>query len=506
MNSVPSLSQQTELGTVSGYLIMATIGVCLFLVTLYVRTKLVTNTKDFVIANRKIGFGIGVAGLISIWTWAMAVMMSSALTFQFGLSGLFWFTVPNGLAVIAIIPFARQIRKVMPEGYTIAEFIKARFPVSAFASYVVIAGMLFGSIMEVAINLKGASLVMTYVFGVDGSYAAAASLLIVLLYSVIGGLWASMSIAALVAVLKALSAVVVIAAINQAGGPSSIWPAIAAKGDDLLSVTSWSVAAGFGITLAFGHLTASLASQEFWQIVWGLKKRDVSRTFLWAGTWFYPIPICFGALGLVAIALNVNLATDLNGDAAAVGPYLIAHLGLPSWLVVLYTVIILTCCFSVIDSAFCAFSSTSAVNIIRPLLPAHASDGVLLGLSKLSMLVAAAVAGGIVLSGANFNAIVLTTYAIRTAILVPLMMAIFWRRMTASGFILGTIGSIVIGMPIYLYVNELAGTLTIVALSGLIPGLLGLFNSDVFDYRRLAATHGDQLAETPGGTLIGETA
>ena len=308
------------------------------------------------------------------------------------------------------------------------------------------------------------------------------------------------------AVLKALSAVVVIAAINQAGGAASIFSSVAAQGHDYLSVTSWSVAAGFGITLAFGHLTASLASQEFWQIVWGLKKRDVSRTFLWAGTWFYPIPICFGALGLVAIALHVNLATDLGGDAAAVGPYLIAHLGLPSWLIVVYTVIILTCCFSVIDSAFCAFSSTSAVNVIRPNLPAHTSDGVLLALSKLSMLVAAAVAGGIVLSGANFNAIVLTTYAIRTAILVPLMMAIFWPRMTAVGFILGTLGAIVVGMPIYLWVDELAGTLSIVALSALIPFVLGMSSGDVFDYRRLARDHGDQLAETPSGELIAETA
>jgi hypothetical protein len=48
-------------------------------------------------------------------------------TYSFGLSGLFWFTVPNGLAVIAAIPFVRKIRTLMPDGYTIPEFVRVRF-------------------------------------------------------------------------------------------------------------------------------------------------------------------------------------------------------------------------------------------------------------------------------------------------------------------------------------------------------------------------------------------
>ena len=95
------------LGPGAGIAIEILLGVVLLALVYYVKIKLVRNTKDFVIANRKIGFGFGVAGLISIWTWAMAVMMSAAQTYSFGLSGLFWFTVPNGLAVIAVIPFVR---------------------------------------------------------------------------------------------------------------------------------------------------------------------------------------------------------------------------------------------------------------------------------------------------------------------------------------------------------------------------------------------------------------
>src|SRR6202051_1799617 len=151
-----------ELGIASEILL----GVLLLTLVYYVKVKLVRNTKDFVIANRKIGFGFGVAGLISIWTWAMAVMMSAAQTYSFGLSGLFWFTVPNGLAVIAVIPFLMKIRSLMPEGYTIPEFVKARFDGNVAAGGVVVLGALFGSLIEVIINIKGTSLVVSNVFGV----------------------------------------------------------------------------------------------------------------------------------------------------------------------------------------------------------------------------------------------------------------------------------------------------------------------------------------------------
>ena len=169
------------------------LGVLLLALVYYVKIKLVRNTKDFVIANRKIGFGFGVAGLISIWTWAMAVMMSAAQTYSFGLSGLFWFTVPNGLAVIAVIPFVRKIRSLMPEGYTIPEFVKTRFDGNSLAAGVVVLGALFGSLIEIVINIKGTSLVISNVFGVDPRLAAIVGLGVVLIYSILGGLWASIT-------------------------------------------------------------------------------------------------------------------------------------------------------------------------------------------------------------------------------------------------------------------------------------------------------------------------
>src|SRR5688572_27454467 len=79
-----TLTRDTSYTPWQGIATQVVIGAVLLLLVYYIKTQLVRTTKDFVIANRKIGFGFGVAGMISIWTWAMAVMMSAAQTYTYG--------------------------------------------------------------------------------------------------------------------------------------------------------------------------------------------------------------------------------------------------------------------------------------------------------------------------------------------------------------------------------------------------------------------------------------
>lgn len=486
MNGILS-NAQTAFGAGAGIVTEVAVGLILLGLVCYIKTHLIRSTKDFVIANRKIGFGYGVAGMISIWTWAMAVMMSAAQTYTYGLSGLFWFTVPNGLAVIAVIPFARRLRTLMPAGYTIPEFVRERFGGARLAVFVVILGGLFGSLIEVIINLKGTALVASNVFGVDPTVAALVGLTVVLLYSTLGGLWASVATSTLSTLLHTVPpAIIVVAVLAKAGGAGPIWDSVASQGHDLLSVTRADAATDFGITLSLGLVTATVAGQEYWQLAWALKKRDVSRTFLWAGAWFYPIPICIGILGLVGLGLHVDLTAQLGGDAAAIGPYLISHLGLPSWIVLAYVVVVLTACYSVIDSAFTAISSVFVVDVIKRVAPGIGERSLFLW-AKAPMVGAALIAAAVVLTGADFVTIVLTSYAIRTAILVPLVLSLFWSRMTGAGFVWGTLGAIAVGMPVRAAYGELLGSITILGVSTLVPVVLGLLSRENYDFAKLRA-------------------
>src|ERR1044072_1312126 len=132
-----------------GIVLMLGLGAVLLAVALFVKT-MVKKTHDFVIADRRIVFVFGVGDVNGVEPWSMAVMMSSAQAFTFGTSGLIWFVVPNGLAVVVMVPFALRLRRQMPAGYTIVEFIRERFK-SRTTSSVMLAAMLFGLLAATSI-------------------------------------------------------------------------------------------------------------------------------------------------------------------------------------------------------------------------------------------------------------------------------------------------------------------------------------------------------------------
>jgi Na+/proline symporter len=497
------LSLTDGLTPMLGFAAMIGFGLFLLVLSYTIKTLLVRNTHDFIIADRRVGFGFGVGSVIAVWTWAMAVMMSSAMTYQWGLSGLFWFVVPNGFAVIAMIPFARILRRNMPQGYTISEFIKYRFRQSKVASAIVTVTMIFGILLEILINLKGTSVVVSTVFSVNWKIAAIVGITCVLTYSYFGGLWTSVMTGTLNTLMVTVPAAIVVAAVyaHVHGGAPAVFAAAGAASPRNLTVFRPDAAAGFGITLAFGLLAATVADQTFWQKVWAIRGHQVARTFFWAGALFYPIPICLGMLGLVGIAFGLK-PTDIGGDIAAIGPYVVSHVGLPLFLVILYVLGILAACYSTIDGASAALSSVVAVDIVKRIWP-ETKEGRLFIITKFSMLLGGAAALAIVLSGIDFTTLVLTTYALKTSILLPLVLAILWPRTNTIGFVGGVVLAIAIGMPIYETQGELLGTLAILAISGAAVIIAGLVGSERFDMAELRGVADDIAAgDAPGPVAV----
>jgi len=515
MNQAMLLTDTNELTPLMGFGLMVALGAFMLLIALIVKRRLVRTTRDFVASGQRIGLAFGTGSLISVWTWAMAVMMSSAMTYRWGLSGLFWFVVPNGLAIMLVIPFARYLRSHMPRGYTISKFVDHRFR-SGVSSAIVTLTMVFGILLEIMINLKGTSVVMSTVFNIDWRTATFFAIVIILVYSFFGGLWTSVMTGTFnTLMITAAAAAIVSIVYAQVGGAGAVFDAVAQvaasagaglapgmewSGKDLLGVTRWDTAAEFGITLAFGLFAATVADQIFWQKVWSIKSRHVGRSFFLAGLLFYPIPITLGLLGLIGIGLQVPLA-QIGGDLAAIGPYLVSHIGLPTAIVLLYVLVILAACYSTIDGGAAAMASVVTVDIVKKVRPA-ATERTLFVFAKASILVSGIVAAVIILSGVDFTSLVLTTYALKTAILIPLTLAIMWPRTNSIGFVGGIVLAILIGMPIRQIHGELAGTLSILAISASVVWLAAILKPQRFDMRSLLHI-GDTFAETEALSAAG---
>jgi Na+/proline symporter len=224
---------------------------------------------------------------------------------------------------------------------------------------------------------------------------------------------------------------------------------------------------------------ATVADQIFWQKVWSIKSQHVGRAFFLGGLLFYPIPITLGLLGLIGIGYELSLS-QIGGDLAAIGPYIVSHIGLPLGIVLLYVLVILAACYSTIDGGSAAMASVVSVDIVKKINPAI-PENKLFVITKLATLIGGVIATIIVLSGVDFTTLVLTTYALKTAILLPLIFAIAWPRTNTIGFVGGVVLSILIGMPLRHVYGELVGTLSILAISGTVVWLGAMINPRRFD-------------------------
>ncbi|UJA18981.1 sodium:solute symporter [Thermoleophilia bacterium SCSIO 60948] len=462
---------------------MLSLGVLMFAIAFAVRA-MVKNTHSFVIAGRQIPLGFGVGSVIAVWTWSMAVMLSSAQAYSWGISGLLWFIVPNGLAVMIMVPFALRLRRQMPAGYTIIEFIRERFR-NRTASNLMLGAILFGLLAEICINLFGVTLVMGVIFGLDATAVLAITLVIVTLYSYFGGLWTSAITATINTLLITVpAALVVLYVFYKVGGAGAVFDGASAAGSQNFNPVRWETASAFGISLALGLFASTMADQTFWQKVWAMKPENLDRTFLWSGLWFYPIPMTLGLLGLVGLAAGV-VPGDLGAfGPGGVGPYVVSHVGLPVILIAAYVLIICNACYSSIDGAFSALSSIVAVDVVNRVFP-NVSERRLFAFTKSSIFVAGAIGGAIVLSGIDYVNLVTTIFFIKAALVVPLGLAIFWKRMTAPAFIVAVVGAVAIGYPIRQEVNELAGIVALMGTSLIASIGISLLGRKSFDFGQL---------------------
>jgi Na+/proline symporter len=465
-----------------GFSVIGALGLVMLALALAVRS-MIRTTDDYVAAGRRIGLGFGVGSVIAVWTWSVAVLTSAAVTYTWGISGLFWFVVPNGLAIMLLAPFALHLRKKLPAGYTITQFIKERFNNPA-ATAAVLAVIVFTAGMSILLNALGAVIVLNTIYGIPPLAILLVALVIITIYSYFGGLWTSAITGTINTLLLSVpAAIVLLFVLAKVGGAETIFTKVQAAGPQFFNLARGETAMNFGIVTALGLLAVAIADQALWQKVWAIKPDRLARTFLWAGAWFYPIPITIGLLGFVGIALGVTVPNQI-GDPAAIGPFVISHIGLPVALVVLFTLVILNASFSATDGAFSALTSVVAVDVMKPLWPAMGERTLFL-ITRLSIVVASIVVGIIVLLGLQFVDLLLFMFAVQIAFAVPITLAIFWSRFTGAAFVTACTLALLIGLPIRLNYPEPWGTLAIFGISLVVSIVVSLLQKQHFDFNSL---------------------
>lgn len=411
----------------------------------------------FLVADRSVGAWVGAMSVASTWIWAPALFLAAQKAYQQGLPGLAWFTVPNVGCLVFFAFLTVRIRKVFPKGYTLPEYIAARFDAKTHVVYVF--SFLSLQICAMAVQLIAGGALLRAMSGLP--YAAGVLLLAFIFtsYSLVDGLRASIR-TDFFQMLLIGAGIVLLApmAVSRGGGWDAVVTGLAGYDGRHGNLFDPWVAYSFGVTVTIGLMSGPVGDQQHWQRAFAFAEGKGFRGYLLGAAIFSLVPLSLGLLGFIA-AGNPGAAPGVREGALSaqqVGPEVIRTL-LPPWGMLVFMIMILCGLASTGDSALCAGGSLAAIDIYRRYIRPDAADAQILRTARWTILMLAMIAIAIALiPGVTILKLFLFYGTLRSATFVPTLFILFCRRLSATPVFWGAFLAMILGLPAYL-AGELTG-------------------------------------------------
>lgn len=407
------------------------------------------GTEDFHVGNRNMGMVSSAMSIAATWIWAPALFVSAEQAYKNGIAGLFWFVVPNILCLILFIPFAKRIREDMPNGVTLSGYMGQKYNSTAVKRiYDLQLGAL--TILSTAVQLLAGGKILSTVMGISFPAITVLLAVIALSYSLISGIRASVLTDGIQMIFLLLACAVFVPWALQGGGVTDLLSGIGGftgEYGSLFSGKGIEVALAFGIPTAIGLISGPFGDQCFWQRAFSIKKEKIGKAFLLGGIMFGVVPISMGVLGFIAAGSGFT-PTDIG----IVNLELVTHL-FPRWAVLPFLLMLISGLLSTVDSNLCAIASlTTDFGVTGNKIP------------RWSMVALLAI--GIVIAnipGLTVTYMFLIYGTLRATTLLPTVLTLLKKKLTAHGVAVGVLTALLVGLPIFAYgtLNNLSAYKTI---------------------------------------------
>lgn len=434
----------------------------MFMVTMILSGKETKGTRFFV-GNRKMGYIRAAMSIAATWIWAPALFVSAEKAYLNGWLGLFWFLVPNILCLLFFIPFAKKIRRLMPQGITLAGFMEERYQSKRVKNiYLFQLGTL--SVLSTAVQLLAGGKILSSITGIPFFWITILLGMIAYSYSQFSGIQASVITDCVQMVFMLLVCFLLVPwAFNMEHGISSVISGLHGVTGDftrLFDRKGLEVFFAFGLPTAIGLISGPFGDQCFWQRAFAIRKNQIGKAFLLGALLFAIIPLSMGILGFIA-AGSGYAATD----SGIVNFELVGHI-FPSWCMVLFLIMVISGLLSTIDSNLCAAASltTDITKRMNLRLPRAAMIVLLLFGTAIANIPKISVTHLFLIYG-----------TLRATTLLPTVMTLKGKKLSADGVYYGVLFSLLVGLPIFAYgtlfnisLYKTTGSIITVLLSGFI--------------------------------------
>ncbi|PGH16151.1 hypothetical protein AJ79_01918 [Helicocarpus griseus UAMH5409] len=195
-DNAPPTVVQPPLSQAVGYIVVVVVGLIIAFVMVLV-TRLLRKTvgednqktEMFMTANRTVRTGLTVSAVISSWLWTTAILGSSLMGYNYGVSGPFWFAAGCSPMIVFFALLGISCKRKIPEAHTSLEVVRIRYGTIAHIVFMVLC--LVNNIFACANMLLGAAAAISAMTGV---HTIAATFLLpigVALYTFVGGIKAT---------------------------------------------------------------------------------------------------------------------------------------------------------------------------------------------------------------------------------------------------------------------------------------------------------------------------
>ncbi|PIZ66456.1 hypothetical protein COY15_01105 [Candidatus Roizmanbacteria bacterium CG_4_10_14_0_2_um_filter_39_12] len=465
------------------YFTLLVFGLFMLIVTyLFARWKKYTSVEGFLVGRREVNWLLGGSSIAASWIWAPALFVSTLFAYQSGLVGLFWFVFPNILALGVFAILAPTIRKKMPYGYTLPQWIRYKLQ-DEKVHKIYLFPFFFYQLMAVTVQLYAGGNLLALMLGIPVSQAVtilaiAVLAAIPLIYSLLSGLEASIITDFIQLLIIILSIVIIIPWVIMLVGGQVILSGLGGIANNTLNIFDPKLAFSLGIVTAIGLLSGAISDQQYWQRGFAIKKGHLKKAFIFGALAFGLVPIALGLLGFIGASPDVPIAIPEGIDSSMIGVLVVTKL-LPVWASILFVIMLISALSSTIDSGLNAVSSLYATDVMKytkkeqdlmlrfekgehlsdkEKLEKHLLDARRMFGSRTSMVVLTIVGYLVAMAVIFIPKFELfhlwwVFNTIAACVVVPTVLSLYWDRLNPKGVFWGVMIAFFVGLPIFIYSN-----------------------------------------------------
>ncbi len=384
----------------------------------------ITTAEEYYVAGRRLKLWLAFSTIAATWIGGGITIGVAGKAYAGQAIGLWGTTIGFGTTLILIgLFYAGPLHRLRL--YTLADYFTVRFG-RAWVGGLSAIIMLVAYIFAVTAQVVAGSKLLQVVFGWSNALAVIVSGGIVVLYTLLGGLWAvSLTdfiqitltfVGVLIALVFALAKAGVSNVVSTAAGDLGLLdPRV------ILAIDFWALV----IVLALGDIPAPDLAQR----IFASKDSDTARkSSLLAGLSYYTVGVLSMLIGAAAYLLFPRL-----DDPELAYPMLIKGV-LPVGIAGVVLAGLMAAVMSNADSMLLAPATVAAKNIIKDLLKPDMSDRGLLMVSRATVLVIGVIAIVAGLARAEvLYWLILAFDVLFASLFVPLTLGLWWKRFNRAG-------------------------------------------------------------------------